>query len=314
MEKITVATKDGINVNVLTINDFYEVGSKKFLEIKDLSESEVHISIRGNQMYQVSNNEIISIIAKNTDVNDYVSTVSIFKADGDTEIIVCFTNHTKNIEIVNETYYNIYLSKKAQEEELQRIAKETKKLEEEAKRIEEINRKHKQAKFKKDSAFMYPFFEDGDMLMTISKFATEEKKELIELLALPYNTPAEYIMDVVKKHAPNCNINIKHNDVYDWIKLCLNGPYKYVDEGYEIFISPILTSGTYGHCSYSWKDCNPKAFHRYVWTRRDGYNTACDNCFLTAMKIVIPQKFMDTFNLDEHIIPYEEIEKKYFRK
>ena len=77
MEKITVATKDGINVNVLTINDFYEVESKKFLEIKNLSESEVHISIRGNQMYQVSNNEIISIIEKNTDVNDYLNIVSL---------------------------------------------------------------------------------------------------------------------------------------------------------------------------------------------------------------------------------------------
>ena len=91
-----------------------------------------------------------------------------------------------------------------------------------------------------------------------------------------------------------------------------HNPFKYVDEEYEIFISPVLISATYGHGSHRWESCSPRIYNRYVWTRCENYDTACDNCFLTAMNIVIPQNFVNDFNIDDHIISYEKIYRKYY--
>lgn len=313
MEQIRVKTSDQFNPDTMIFDDFYTRDSRKFVEVKNNEDSTIHFVIRGANIYCAVQNEMIPVILKNVEAGDYVETV-IYSTPEDNDIIVSFINHSKNVEIINETSYDTYVAIKKREEELKRIKAETNKLEEEAERIEKIYQEYKKSKFERDSNIVYPFFESGDMIMTISKFVTDDKKELVELLALPYITPADYIMDVIKKNVPNHqNVHFKYRNVYDTMKTFKN-PFKYTDKKYEIFISPVITSATYGHYSYKWKTCHPKIYHRYVWTRRENYDTACDNCFLTAMNLVIPPTFAKDFNPEEHIIPYEEIYDKYYRK
>ena len=180
-----------------------------------------------------------------------------------------------------------------------------------AKTTETIDTETK-VKYKRDSSLIYPFFKEGCLLMTVSKFVTDEKKELVEILSLPYITPTEYVIDVIKKYIPSYeNVHFTRNDIYYEMKIN-NSPFYYVSDGYEIFLSPILTHTHYGHdCNPLYKDCSPRAYDRYVWTRQRHHYTSCDNCFLTAMNIIIPQGFIDSFNISDHIISYKEMYKKY---
>lgn len=316
MERIIVKTNDEFNPDTKVFGDFHESYGGKLSKVNTNEDSTLNFSIRGGRIHSAVNNEMIPEIMKNLEVGDFVSTITYFTPE-DSEVIVQFYNFTKDVEIINETSYGTYLKLKERNAELKRIKEETQKLEEEAAYIKNIYAAYEAAQQEISSNFLAPFFTYGDMIMTISKFIGDEKRELISIFALPYNTPLEYVEELFNKYTKkSAKLKYEFGDLYLGMKSARR-EFVHVEDEYELFISPVLVSYNYWHGSGQggqiYRGCNPKVEPRYVWSNEDGYQTACDACFLKAKNITIPHTLLDSFDLDDHIISHQEIYDKYGR-